>query len=525
MRWSVLLVLVFGLTLSTGGSAQQATPIVTDPEQASAGRFQIAASQDEPLQEETPTGTVTRTASNLTPSQGEVVTFTSTISGTAEANTNLALYNFYGNTDLEYLNFNVVSTSNLTIPDMQYVETSVLITVEATGAYSATYQWTMKVMPGPGTNIESYSQFQDQFEHFNVTAETNQTVKNFPFTGTITSSSSTAVPTAGELVTLTIEIAGSGDQGDNLAVTSTFPSAQLTVEAFRVTSSTNLGTPGHLAEPGANLVTASIQDGGDFSGAFEVDVRVAASAAEGTVLSILSDLGEINGSSVGSATTTLTVAGAPGEPEPQPTGTVTRTVSNLTPAPSEIVTFTVTISGSAPAGTNLEIDNIYPNLQLEFLSFQVRSSTNLTEPDDQSQDTQVTMSVQQSGAYQAVYETRMLIIAEAGEGIVSGSQFQDEAQTFIVLSEVTQTVTAAPGEPEPTATEPPATSVPVTPEQPGKPDSSSGQGASDAPVSALPSTGNGSEARTDFMLLGLLGAGLLLAIAAAVVGRPGAEDR
>lgn len=519
LPWSALLALLLSLVLGYGTSAHQATPIASEPDEPSSYRMQAASDRDALPQSETPTGTVTRTSSNPMPSQGEVVTFTSTISGTAPANTNLALYNFYGNTELEYRSFEVVSTSNLTIPDMQYVDTSVLVMVEATGAYSATYQWTMEVRSGPGTSITSSSQFQDQFDHFSVSANTTQTVKSYPFTGAITSSSSNPAPGAGELVTLTIDIAGSGNQGDKLAVTTVFPSNQLAVESFRLITSTNLGDPAHLAEPGVNLITGTMLAGGDYSGRFEVDVRVAPSVAEGTIIAIPSDLGEFNGSSVGSFTTTLTVSGAPGGSDPQPTGTVTRTVSNLTPTPGEIVTFTVTISGSAPAGTNLEIDNIYPNMQLEFLGFQVKSSTNLTEPDDQNMDTQVTMSLQQGGSYHAIYETRMLVIAGAGESIVSGSQFQDQAQTFIVLSEVTQTVTAAPGEPEPTATAPPVTPVPVTPDQSVGSDSSGGEGASEAPVSALPSTGNGSGSKADAMLGVLLGAGVLATVAAAVVRR------
>lgn len=312
-------ILLLGTMLPVGATAQQATPVVTEPEPAATEAAPAAQNRTAALTTIAPTGTVTREVSNLTPSPGELVTFTVTISGAAPAGTRLALYNIFGNTQLEYKAFRVQVNGNLTAPDpAAYLPTSVLIQVVANGAYSATYQWDMVVHGSAGDTITSASQFQDAQDTFNVDATVNQTLAVQSLTGTITSSPSNPMPPAGELVTFTIAISGTGPAGTTLAVTTSFPAGQLTFEAFRTVSSSNLGTPSHLAGTGIDLITSTMPEGGSYSATFEIDMRVASSLANGTTIATQSNLGALNASEVDSAGATLTVTSMPGEPDPEP---------------------------------------------------------------------------------------------------------------------------------------------------------------------------------------------------------------
>lgn len=531
LPFALLLALIAGLILSSGAAAQQATPIVSEPDQPSG---ESSSQENAALLADAPSGTVTRTASNLTPSPGDVVTFTSTISGEAPADTTLYVFNITSNTELAFKAFRVVDSINVNLVVGNAAE--VLATVPIPGAFTATYEWDMEVTASPGTVITTASELEDGNSTLNETAEVTLTVTDQQRSGTIALTPSNATPAPGSLVTVMIVISGTGEANDTIAIESSFAAADLTVEAFRTINVTNLGTASHLPSSGIDLITASLPNGGAFSATYEIDVRVSAGVASGTAIPINSQLGVVNASTLDSTSTSLTVTSEPGAEVPL-TATVTRTASNMTPVKGEIVTFTVSFSGTAPAGTNLELDDIYGNMAFAYVGFEVVSNTNLTDPMLVGEfDNQVTMTVKESGAFSAVYESRMVILLGAGETIVSASVLQDRFQNLDVISEITQHVVAAPGEPEPTSTPPsptvepvtpeptapPATSVPVTPD--GS-DSSSGQDTSGSQVSALPSTGNGAGMNADVMLVILIGAGMLAAAAAMGVRRHPTGDR
>ncbi len=198
-----------------------------------------------------------------------------------------------------------------------------------------------------------------------------------PLTGEVTMVPSTANPVPGENVTFTVEATGTAPAGSALSIVGFyrvlhFGSVSPSIPALlNATATTANGTVVVTEDPAFRsfrfdfTVTAS----GAYSVRFTVDTPVLSSVPVGTSVTpsvrIDGSTGTLNG-----ATAFLTVAANPTPP------TVTMTASKPYPRPNESLTYTVTVSGEAYAGTTFTLTDLLPGT-VTLVGVETVASTNV----------------------------------------------------------------------------------------------------------------------------------------------------
>ncbi len=356
-------------------------------------------------------GTMTMTPSTTEPYPAEWMTFTVEISGEAAAGMELSWLGQFQNPNFLTAGRTVTVdvADNLVVGDPTYSTgadnhlVAFDVTVTTDGPFSATLSIRMQVSPEARGSDDLWVRSRlTAAGKMPPLAESNHPLRittNSLGTGTVTFSADDVAPVPGQAVTFTITVEGRAPASKPALIRAEFPSNLLDA-TDDVTGDTLLQQSSNLAFEDVSLQTidsvslyrldgpASLIAAGDYSATFQVTFIVADGLAPGTTITsrlwLRSQAGP--GATVDTTNLDLVVSEAVdtdddgvldkfdncptvANPNQEDTdrdgegdecdidGTVTQTVDDDTPAPGQVVTFTITLDGSAPAGTKLRLHN------------------------------------------------------------------------------------------------------------------------------------------------------------------------
>ncbi len=277
------------------------------------------------------TGAITKTVSTTTPTIGQPVHFTITVSGTATSGAHLSLTDQYNDDNIMTVigqwtpdAYTVVASENVAITHYEYFlygpthyfET--FFDVQQDGAYSITFQVTMVIKLGiaPGTVATSTA----NLYHGGGIDENSLSLTITPVSqvqGMIATSASTTTPLPGQMVTFTIDIWGIGDPGTAVYFHDLFPRPALVigedppiaaVNQVRAQNAQVDGGLGLTILPNAWYLTGKLAIQDEYSITFEVTMQVATDVETGAVIAIYGEMQDANREPMYDNTLNLTVA-------------------------------------------------------------------------------------------------------------------------------------------------------------------------------------------------------------------------
>jgi hypothetical protein len=254
------------------------------------------------------TGNIEKSASTTTPSWGQPVHFTITVSGTAPAGTDINLTDRYDTTSIMAVAgdpaagaYATAASDNLEFHDDEYyIEGSTHVfslyfRVLEDGSYSATFQVSMVIhWPVPVGTVTSTTA--TLFSNGNLATSTQElTILQPTGVDRIATSATTTTPHPGQEVTFTIDIWGAGGNGETVKFTGNFPRPALAIAAdppilavteVRAENAQLNGGLGLAILPDAYHLSGELQTTYLYWITYEVTMQVAPGLAAGTVIAI-----------------------------------------------------------------------------------------------------------------------------------------------------------------------------------------------------------------------------------------------